>query len=131
VSQLALIWIELPLVLALHDRLLVFHGGAEGLRDEGLLLSALARPKHLAAYGSGSDVIDMAAAYTFGIVKNHPFVDGNKRTGFVAGILFLERNGQRFSAPQDAAAAAVLDLAAGVVDEAAYAGFLRQHASLS
>lgn len=130
-SQLALIWIELPLVLALHDRLLVFHGGAEGLRDEGLLLSALARPKHLAAYGSGSDVIDMAAAYTFGIVKNHPFVDGNKRTGFVAGILFLERNGQRFSAPQDAAAAAVLDLAAGVVDEAAYAGFLRQHASLS
>jgi death-on-curing protein len=129
VSQPALIWIELPLVLALHDRLLVFHGGAEGLRDEGLLLSALARPKHLAAYGIGSDVIDMAAAYTFGIVKNYPCLDGNKRTGFVTGVLFLERNGYRFSAPQDAAAAAVLDLAAGVIDEAGYDEFLRKHSS--
>ncbi len=122
-------WIELPVILALHDRLLVFHGGGEGLRDEALLLSALARPKHLAAYSSDSDVIDMAAAYTFGVVKNHPFVDGNKRTGFVAGILFLERNGYQFSAPQDAAAAAVIDLAAGVIGEAGYAEFLRKHSS--
>jgi len=131
VSGQVLIWVDLPLILALHDRLLVFHGGAEGLRDEALLLSALARPKHLAAYGNGSDIIDIAAAYTFGIVKNHPFVDGNKRTGFVAGILFLERNGYSFSAPQDDAAAAVLDLAAGVIDEAGYAGFLRKHSSQS
>jgi len=64
VSEPALIWIERPLVLALHDRLLVFHGGAEGLRNEGLLLSALARPKHIAAYDSNNDVIGMAAAYT-------------------------------------------------------------------
>jgi len=68
--------------------------------------------------------------YTFGIVKNHLFVDGNKRTGFLAGILFLERNGYTFSAPQDAAAAAVLDLAAGVIDEAGYAEFLRKYSSL-
>ncbi len=125
----AFIWIELSFILALHDRLLVFHDGAEGLRDEGLLLSALARPKHLAAYGRDSDVIDIAAAYTFGIVKNHPFMDANKRTGFVAGILFLERNGYIFSAPQDVAAAAVLDLAAGVIDESGYAEFLHKHSS--
>lgn len=128
-SAAAPIWIELPLILAIHDRLLVLHGGAEGLRGQGLLLSALARPKHLAAYDGNIDVIDMAAAYTFGLVDNHPFVTGNKRTGFVAGILFLEINGHVFSAPQDAAATAVIDLAAGVIDEAIHVEFLRKHAS--
>ena len=75
--------------LALHDRLLALEGGAAGLRDKGLLQSALARPQQLRAYQAGADVIQMAAAYTFGIVRDHPFIDGNKRTGFVVGVLFL------------------------------------------
>ena len=120
-----LVWIEEPVCLALHDRLLAIHGGASGVRDEGLLQSALARAKQLAAYGDGADIIDMAAAYTAGIVKNHPFVDGNKRTGFVVGILFLETNGFCFTASESASADAVLALAAGKLDEAGYSAFLR------
>ena len=85
----------------------------------------MARPKQWAAYGSNLDIIDLATAYTAGIVRNHPFVDGNKRTGFVAGILFLELNGFRFTASEDAAADAVLGLAAGSLDEAGYTAFLR------
>ncbi len=120
-------WIEEPEVLAIHDRLLALHGGAPGVRDEGLLQSALARPLQLAAYGGDLDLIDMASAYTAGILKNHPFVDGNKRTGFVIGILFLEFNGCRFTAAEDAAAEAVMALAAGTLDEANYAAFLRDN----
>ena len=81
--------------------MLILHGGAAGVRDEGLLLSALARPQQLAAYAEDADLIDLAAAYTFGIVRNHPFVDGNKRTGFVVGVLFLELNGAAFAAPEE------------------------------
>lgn len=121
------IWIEKIDVLTLHDRLLVFHGGATGVRDDGLLKSALARAQQLFAYGERVDLIDMASAYTVGIVKNHPFLDGNKRTGFVAGILFLELNGYRFSATEAAAAEAVLALAAGRSDEAGYTAFLREN----
>ena len=121
------IWVEELDVLTLHDRLLAFHGGASGVRDEGLLQSALARAKQLAAYGESADFVDMATAYTAGVVKNHPFVDGNKRTGFVAGILFLELNGYRFTATEDAAADAVLALAAGKLDEAGYTIFLRRN----
>ncbi len=121
------IWIEERDVLTLHERLLVFHGGASGVRDPGLLQSALARARQWAAYGESADLIDMATAYTAGVVKNHPFVDGNKRTGFVAGILFLELNGFRFTATEDAAANAVLALAAGKIDEAGYTSFLREN----
>ena len=121
------IWIEEIDVLTLHDRLLAFHGGAVGVRDQGLLQSALARARQLAAYGESADLIDMATAYTSGIVKNHPFVDGNKRTGFVAGVLFLELNGFRFTATEDGAAEAVLALAAGNIDEAGYTRFLREN----
>jgi len=121
------IWIDELDVLALHDRLLAFHGGAAGLRDEGLLRSALARPRQLAAYGGDVDVIDMAASYTAGIVRNHPFSDGNKRTGFVTGVLFLELNGYRFAAEESAAADAVMALAAGALDEAGYTVFLREN----
>jgi death-on-curing protein len=124
------IWLDEADILALHDRLLAFHGGAAGLRDDGLLKSALARPRQWASYGSDLDVVDLATAYTAGTVRNHPFVDGNKRTGFVAGILFLELNGYRFNAPEDAAAEAVLALAAGTLDEAGYTEFLRQNASV-
>jgi death-on-curing protein len=120
------IWIDAALVLAIHDRQLAEHGGAEGLRDESLLHSALARaPNHL-AYAS-ADTIELAAKYTAGIVKNHPFLDGNKRTGFVVGVLFLELNGYQFTASEEAAAQAVLELAAGTLDEDGFCGFLRTH----
>jgi death-on-curing protein len=119
------VWIVEREAAALHDRLLVLHGGAAGLRDDALLKSALARPQQHFAYGESPDVIDMATAYTAGIVRNHPFVDGNKRTGFVVGILFLELNGYRFTASEEDAAQTVLALAAGSLDEPGYCAFLR------
>lgn len=118
------IWVEDDLVLAIHDRQLVEHGGAAGVRDESLLHSALGRPLNHLAYGS-SDIVELAAKYTVGIVRNHPFVDGNKRTGFVVGVLFLELNGYRFIASEEAAAQAVLELAAGTIDELGFCDFLR------
>ena len=123
------IWIEASDVLMLHDRLLALDGGMAGLRDVALLESALARPQQLHAYADTPDIIDMAAAYTAGLLQNHVFFDGNKRTGFVVGILFLELNGYRFTATEDAATQAVLELAAGTVDEAGYAAFLRANAT--
>ena len=95
------VWIAHELTLAIHDRQLVEHGGAEGLRDEALLHSALARPLNHFGYES-TDVVDLAAKYTADIVQNHPLVDGNKRTGFVVGVLFLELNGYRFTASEEA-----------------------------
>lgn len=121
------IWIEDRDVLAIHDRLLAAHGGASGLRDEGLLQSALARPRQHYAYAGSPDMIEMAALYTAGIVRNHPFVDGNKRAGFVVGVLFLELNGFRFFASEEDATQAVLDLAAGTLDEAAFTAWLRSN----
>jgi death-on-curing protein len=118
------VWIADELTLAIHDRQLVEHGGAEGLRDEALLQSALARPLNQFAYAS-TDVVDLVAKYTAGIVQNHPFVDGNKRTGFVVGVLFLELNDYRFTASEEAAAQAVLELAAGRMDERGFCEFLR------
>ena len=118
------VWIGDELVLAIHDRQLVEHGGAEGLRDEPLLQSALGRPLNHFAYES-TDVVELAAKYTAGIVQNHPFVDGNKRTGFVVGVLFLELKGYRFRASEEAAAQSVLELAAGTMDERGFCEFLR------
>jgi death on curing protein len=118
-------WVEERDALALHDRLLALEGGAQGLRDRGLLESALARPKQLLAYGERPDIVQMAAAYTAGIVLDHPFIDGNKRTGFVVGVLFLELNGYRFVAAEEDAAQAVLSLAAGTMEEAAFATWMR------
>lgn len=122
------VWIEERDALALHDRLIGLDGGAAGVRDSGLLKSALARPQQLHAYGDKPSIIDMAAAYTAGIVRKHPFVDGNKRTGFVLGVLFLEMNGYRFIATEEAAAQAVLSLAAGTLDEPAFAMWMRANA---
>jgi death-on-curing protein len=85
------------------------------------------RPRHLEAYGGAVDAVDLAAAYTAGVVQNHPFIDGNKRTGFVLGVLFLELNGARFTATEEAATQAVLGLAAGTLDELGYAAFLREN----
>ncbi len=118
------VWVEDDLVVAIHDRQLAEHGGAAGVRDESLLHSALGRPLNHLAYGS-PDIIELAAKYTAGIVQNHPFVDGNKRTGFVVGVLFLELNGYRFTASEEAAAQAALELAAGTIDESGFCAFIR------
>ena len=123
------LWIEERDALAIQGRVLALHGGAPGLRDRGLLQSALSRPRQHFAFASSPDVISMAALYTAGIVCNHPFVDANKRTGFVVGILFLEINGFRFQASEGDAAQAVFNLAAGTLDETAYAAWLRDNAS--
>jgi death-on-curing protein len=119
------LWIEERDVVAIHDRLVAIDGGATGLRDRGLLQSALARPRQHHAYADSAHIITLAALYTAGIVRNHPFVDGNKRTGFVVGVLFLELHGFDFKATEEDATKAVLDLAAGTLDEAAFAGWLR------
>ena len=107
-----IVWIDLPEVLAIHARQLDEHGVASGLRGLDLLESALARPRQRHATGD-PDVFDFAAAYTAAIINNHPFVDGNKRTGLVVGVLFLELNGTTFTASEADATRAVFDLAAG------------------
>ena len=122
------LWIEERDALAIHDRLLALHGGATGLRDRGLLQSALARPRQHYAYAGKSDFVKLAALYTAGIVRNHPFVDGNKRTGFVIGVLFLELHGFAFKASEEDATQAVMALAAGTLDEDGYAAWLRENA---
>ena len=120
-------WVDERDARTLHAKLLSLHGGAGDLRDAGLLASALARPKQQFAYADKPDLITMAAAYTAGIVKNHPFVDGNKRVGFVVGVLFLEINGYTFKASEEQSAQAVVNLAAGELDEVGYAQFLNQN----
>ena len=125
------VWIDERDALALHDRLLALDGGAAGVRNVRLLQSALARPQQLHAHGDAPDAIDMAAAYTVGIVRNHPFVDGNKRTGFVVGVLFLELTGHRFTASEEDATQAVLGLAAGTIDDASFTRWLRASVSRS
>jgi death-on-curing protein len=121
------LWIEERDALAIHDRLLALHGGRVGLLDRGLLQSALARPQQHHAYGEVPDVVQMASLYTAGIVRNHPFVDGNKRTGFVLGVLFLELHGFKFKASEQDATQAVLELAAGTLAEAGYTAWLREN----
>lgn len=120
------IWVERNVVLSLHAESLAIHGGAGGIRDMGLLESALARPRNLHAYGEG-DAAALAAAYSFGIIQNHPFVDGNKRTGFLAGALFLEANGFRFVASEADVIVRTLALAASEIDEAEFAAWLREN----
>ena len=109
---------------ALHDMMMSHYGGISGVRDENLLGSALAKPQQLFAYGKPS-MADMAAAYVTGIVKNHPFLDGNKRTGFMMGAGFLERNGFEFHATEVDVVLRTLELAAGSMEEAAYAAWLK------
>ncbi|HSA82961.1 MAG TPA: type II toxin-antitoxin system death-on-curing family toxin [Geminicoccaceae bacterium] len=120
------IWIARELVIVLHERLLAEHGGAPGLRDEGLLDSALARPRQIHAYGD-PDLCALAAAYAYGLVQDHPFVDGNKRVAFVAAYVFLARNGRRLVAPEADATAIMMALAGGEADEAAFAAWLRDN----
>ncbi len=120
------IWIAHQWVLIIHDRLLAEYGGLEGLRDAALLESALARPRQLFAYGD-PDLATLATAYIAGILRNHPFVDGNKRTGFITGYVFLARNDLQLIAPEDETTQTVLALAAGTVAEEAFSKWLRNH----
>jgi death-on-curing protein len=122
-------WIDERDALGLHGKSLVTHGGAGGIRDIGLLQSALSRSRQQLAYGEHPSLISMAAAYTAGIIQNHPFIDGNKRVGFLAGVLFLELNGHRFGATEEEAAQAVLDLASGALDEIGFAAFLERNST--
>ena len=119
-------WINKQALFLLHDESLAEHGGAAGLRDEGLLDSALARPLNLNAYGT-PDFADLAASYAIGLAKNHGFVDGNKRAAFLATGLFLHLNGYRLSVSQVDATLTMLAVAAGTLDEASFAAWLRAH----
>lgn len=119
-------WVSKTALLLLHGESLAEHGGAAGLRDEGLLESALARPGNLSAYRH-PDVADLAASYAVGPARNHPFIDGNKRAAFLAVGLFLAANGWRLVATPAEATLAMLAVAAGELDEAAFAAWLRLH----
>ena len=119
-------WIDRRALLLLHDESIAEHGGAPGIRDEGLFESAMARPLNLVAYGQ-PDVAELAAAYGVGLAKNHAFVDGNNCVAFLAVGLFLALNRQRLVATQAEATVVMLDVAAGVIDEAAFATWLRAH----
>lgn len=123
---MAPLWLARDVILTVHDEQLAEHGGAGGIRDAGLLESALARPQNLFAYGD-PDLADPAAAYAFAIVKNHPFVDGNKRTGFVAAELFLALNGYDLAADDQACVLTMLALAAGELEEGALSAWVRAH----
>ncbi len=117
-------WLTRDECLALHDMMLSHYGGIPGLRDDHGLRSALARAQQLVSHGK-PDMPKLAAAYTVGIVKNHPFLAGNKRTGLMLGAGFLERNGFAFYAPEAEAALKTLALAAGEMTEAEYADWMR------
>lgn len=119
-------WLDPAVILAIHEAQLAEHGGAAGIRDRGLLESALARPAHLAAYGE-PDAAALAAAYGYGISRNHPFLDGNKRTAFVSTELFLNLNGYDLTASDADATLTMLAVAAGDITEDAFAAWLRGH----
>lgn len=119
-------WVAERSALALHDRQLSEHGGPEGLRDAGMLASALARPLNQWAYGE-DDLCALAAAYAFGIARNHPFADGNKRTAWVVARLFMRKNGLDLRYEEREAIAIVLALAAGELSEAELADWFRTH----
>ena len=118
------VWLSVDMIHAAHEEQLVEHGGPGGVRDEGLLASAMARPQHRALYES-PDAATLAASYAFGIARNHPFVDGNKRTAFVALDVFLDLNGLELDATDEDCVLATLRLAAGQLDEAALAEWIR------
>jgi death on curing protein len=121
-------WIRDDVVLAIHRRQLSEHGGQEGVRDPGLLASALSRSRHLLTYSDPSpDLAALAAAYAYGILRNHPFVDGNKRTALVVAQTFLRLNGVDLAASQEEKYLAVLHAAAGRLSEEQFADWVRSH----
>ncbi len=119
-------WISLDVALAMHEAQIAEHGGGEGVRDQGLLESALARPFNLATYGE-PDLCGLAASLGFGLARNHPFIDGNKRTAFVAVETFLGLNGLDLMADDADCVVTMLTLAAGEMTEDAFATWLRDH----
>ena len=119
-------WIREDVVIAMHGEQIAEHGGSPGIRDAGLLSSALARPQNRVAYGKPS-VFNLAAAYAFGLIQNHPFVDGNKRAGFLAAYVFLDLNGWELVASEADAVAAVMALATGEMDEAGFSDWLKDN----
>ena len=124
-------WISKQALVLLHGESLATHGGREGMRDEGLLESALMRPQNIVAYADADnppDAAALAASYGVGLAKNHPFVDGNKRAAFLAVGLFLYLNGVRLQATQTDATLTMLAVAAGDITEEAFAAWLREHA---
>ncbi len=123
------VWLSRPLIVAIHDEQLRAHGGAPGVRDVGLLESALARPLNRAGYGE-PDTAELAAIYALGIISNHPFIDGNKRTGYVALETFLALNGLRFPVSDADAVITTLRMAAGDITEAETIAWVRVHAAL-
>lgn len=123
-----IIWIEKSLLIALHDRQIAQHGGSAGVRDESLLLSALARPQQLYAYGDPApDLADLAASLAFGLAKNRPFVDGNKRSAIVSCETFIELNDAELGASDAELYQAILFLAEGKLKETEFAAWLRSH----
>ena len=122
------VWIDVADVFSFQLELLATFGGLAGLRDEGLLESALSRPQNRFAYGSPT-LFELAAEYAVEIVKNHPFLDGNKRAGFMAAALFLEANGQRFSATEEEVVLQTLALAAGEIGGEEYSAWLKASCS--
>ena len=122
------VWLSRDLVLAIHDEQLAEHGGAAGLRDKGLLESALARPTNRAGY-TDADIAELAALYALGIARNHPFVDGNKRTAYVALESFLVLNGLRFPVSDMDAVIVTLQMAAGDIDDDTFIEWVRANVS--
>jgi len=120
-------WVAESVALAIHEAQLAEHGGAPGMRDEGLFSSAMARPQNLAAYGDRPDAADLAAAHAFGLARNHPFLDGNKRTAFVVMELFLNLNGWTLDADDAVCISMMVTLAAGKLSEEMLAKWLRDH----
>lgn len=120
------IWLNREDCLAIHEMMLAQHGGLAGLRDEGLLESALSKPRNLFAYSSPA-LTEMAASYAAGIIRNHPFLDGNKRTGFMLAATFLEVNGMEFTATEESVIETTLALASGKLQQAAYAEWLSKN----
>ncbi len=118
------VWLIKSAVVATHNMMIARFGGADGIRDEGLIDSALARPINIYHYDSRTDVSQLASAYAAGIIQNHPFVDGNKRTGFMAAFMFLDLNGATLHADEVTATAMTLSLAASEIDEKDYANWL-------
>ena len=123
-------WVNQDALVLLHDESLAEHGGAAGIRDQGLFESALARPENLAAY-ENPDIASLAVAYGVGLAKNHPFVDGNKRVAFIAVGLFLALNGRHLCASQIDATTTMLAVAAGEISEAAFAAWIRENSTKS
>ncbi|HTT61344.1 MAG TPA: type II toxin-antitoxin system death-on-curing family toxin [Bryobacteraceae bacterium] len=124
------VWVNPAAVVRFHDDSLMEFGGSRGIRDQGAIDSALARPRNLLAYEK-PDLCELAAAYTAGLCQNHGFVDGNKRTAFLTGFVFLYENGHTIVAEQAEVVAAMLSLADHTLDEAGYAAWLGDHAALN